>query len=329
MSIWTYAQNLEPIVPQPFQLTLNEGNTPCQECKNLATELNVNSIFIKREDLNPTGSFKDRSLAFQLSHYAEDGKSKFALSSSGNAAISAIAFCLKFNCELNVFLSRHIPLDKLMRVLETAKIRNLDPIKISSNAISTVNSENIRLHFSDMPRRHLFQYLKESETVNLQGSKDDHAITGFMTISFELAKQAPDADAIFIPCSSGTSTIGIYEGYQCLKLKMPQLHIVQTTKVQPIAKMFDTHYHKTATSIATAISDRVAHRKDRVVESVQKSRGGGWIINNDEIYHAQTLLKRHCNITASKDASLSLAGLVKALKFNCKITKPVLILSSV
>lgn len=51
------------------KLTLEEGNTPIEE-------LEVDSVktLLKREDKNPNGSFKDRSLAYQLSKHISDGK---------------------------------------------------------------------------------------------------------------------------------------------------------------------------------------------------------------------------------------------------------------
>ena len=56
--IWQYAQQLKPLVKSKFRLSLNEGHTEL---------IKIDNIYFKREDQNPTGSVKDRGIAFQIS----------------------------------------------------------------------------------------------------------------------------------------------------------------------------------------------------------------------------------------------------------------------
>lgn len=310
---------LKPSVKASFRLSLDEGSTPCQECPSLAKELDLEKLYLKREDLNPTGSFKDRSLAYQLSAYLQKGNTKYVISSSGNAAVSAVSYCKLFKCQLTVFVSRKIPKDKLDRLLKSSGIAKLGK--------SPLQKKNITIYFSDRPRSDAIKFANENKAINLRGSTDDLAIVGFKTITYELAEQTKSIDAVFIPCSSGTSTVGIYKGFKDLGMKLPQIHIIQTTKIHQIACGFDRGFDKSETSLASAIVDKVAHRKEQVIDIVRKTEGSGWVISDKEIEASQKMLRKNCDITASADSALSLAGVVKALNNSFKIKRPVLILS--
>ena len=187
---------------------------------------------------------------------------------------------------------------------------------------------DISIYISKRPKSDSIKFKNyHKDAVYLRGSLDDTATIGFQTISYELANEAPDADAFFIPCSSGTSSVGIYNGYK--DLKSPSIHIIQTTKIHPIASQFDREFKKSEKSISSAISDRVAKRKDQVINIIKKTNGFGWVISDEEIKNAQVILKSLCNIETSTDSALSLAGLQKALKSGYKIKRPILLLSGI
>ena len=90
MSIWKYSDDFIPQIENDFQLSVGEGNTPLESFPALATRFNLDNIYLKREDNNPTGSHKDRGLAYHLSYYIKKGYRDFVISSSGNS------FCIKF-----------------------------------------------------------------------------------------------------------------------------------------------------------------------------------------------------------------------------------------
>ncbi len=94
--IWKYSLNLNPINEQ-FRLSLDEGTT---EEITLEEEL-----IIKREDKNPSGSLKDRGMAYLISKEFSLGNKNLVLSSSGNAAISAANYCELADINLTVFIS--------------------------------------------------------------------------------------------------------------------------------------------------------------------------------------------------------------------------------
>ncbi len=312
MSIWKY-KKLNNLVEEEYQLTLGEGDTPLEEY-----EIDGKKVFIKREDKNPNGSFKDRSLAFQISKLFEDGHKHLVISSSGNAAISAAAYCELAEIKLDIFVSNNI---------EQAKLDKL----------STFNSQLVTLYKSDRAKSDAIKFAVDNNIPNLRGSMDDDAIIGFKTISYELAKQNPEIDAIFIPCSSGTSTVGIYQGYQDLiansqpaltagrqpTANLPNINICQTERIHPIAKEFDQKFTESEKSLAPAISDRVAKRKSEVISAISETNGSGWIIADKLLEEAKQIAKDIIGEDISYNSLLSLASYLKSKKQTANSHQPI------
>jgi len=78
-----------PVTDRTPVITLNEGNTPLIEAKNLAAAVNpALRVFLKFEGANPTGSFKDRGMTLAISKAAEAGAGAVICASTGNTCTS-------------------------------------------------------------------------------------------------------------------------------------------------------------------------------------------------------------------------------------------------
>lgn len=330
MSIWKY-ENLKKNIKEEYQLSLNEGNTPVEKLMVDGCE-----VLVKREDKNPNQSFKDRSLCYQIAYYVQQGRKDFVISSSGNAARSAIAYCTLHDVNLTVFVSEKI---------DDYKFRKLQD---SNDKIQVIKSKR--------PKSDAIKFARENSAVNLRGSVDSNAIIGFKTIAYELLEQESDIDAIFICCSSGTSTVGIHKGFNEAGKKSffekfipfekcPPLHIVQTSKIHPIAKVLNDEVESTKTCLANAVSDRVAHRKDMVVDVVMDTGGYGWTVGDEELREAKLLVQSWnfeptatTATTATKpkgidiegyNAYVGVAGYLKAVKEGYKFKKPLILITGI
>lgn len=309
-NIWFHANKLKPFVKKDFRINTNTTNvkTPLEENKNLAKYLKLKTIKLKREDLNPTGSHKDRGLAFQISAHIQEGKKEFVISSSGNSSISAINLLKNRDEKLHVFLSKKITKEKLSRIKKI-----LPEIDQKDSTI-----KNFTFHFSQKPLSNAFKFAKENNYVFLRGSTDIYGYEGFKTIGYEIANE--DFDSIFIPTSSGTTAKGIYES---LEIKKP-FHLIQTTKINTLVSSFDTDYKPSKHSIASSIVDKIGHRKDQIVKIIEKTKGTGWVITDKEIKEAQNILKRE-NIITSNESALTIAAIEKAKSKGWKIESPLCI----
>lgn len=335
MSIWKYSEKFNPQVSKDFQLTIGEGDTPLESYPELASLLGLASLHLKREDLNPTGSHKDRCLAFQMSKYIEDGQTELVISSSGNSAISAIAYskqCRECGVRLHVYLSYKTPISKIERLNKYLDNENL--INHTLVIGSSIICDNVIIHIEDRPKVMAFRFAKKNNLPFLRGSTDDFAIEGFKTIAFEIFEKAKFIDSLFIPTSSGTTAKGIYEGFKMLRFelpsedtwKIPAIHIAQTSKIHPIAKEFDKEFSPSETSIAKAIVDRVAHRKSEILEEIIDTDGFGWVLDDEEIKEGVRVL-RNAGVDCSEEGGLAMAALLKALKKGVQIDNPVVVIT--
>lgn len=279
--------------------------TPQPQAKQLAKALGLNTeLFLKHEDLHPYGSHKGRSIPPMIHHYINQGYQNFCISSSGNAALAAIYSIQELNkgtitkpLNLNIFIGKHIPAEKL------------DVLK---NLI--IDSKNITIKQVDNPKQLAFQMEKDGKAKNLRQSTDDVALIGYETLAKELA-EIKNLSAVFIPTSSGTTAQGLDNAFKNLGLN-PQIHIVQTPACHPMVESAIS----TELSLASAIVDKVAYRKEKVKEIIKETAGNGWIATNEEIENAKQIIKKTENIEVSFNSALSVAGLNLALQNNWKFS---------
>lgn len=292
-------------IRKEYQIEFGQGNTPTHRVSN-----DDYTAIIKDETRNPTGSFKDRGLSYQIARHIQDGKTKFAISSSGNSAISASFIAKLYKLRLCVFVSDSIQYEKLNRINDIIK-----------------RTQNITLFKSQKPRSDLIKFLRNNpDFTSLRGSTDEYALQGYKSIAYEIIKSNQNIDAIFIPTSSGTSALGIASGFSELDTPV-QIHICQTEKVYSIAKVFDSNFQSSKSSLADAITDKVAHRKEKIVEVINQSQGFGWVISDTELIEAKSKISSYNIGEYSYNSILAYSGLQKALQAGYSFTNPILLFS--
>jgi len=274
--------------------------------------LNIEQIYFKREDTNLTGSLKDRGIPLQIESALKQGKTQFVLSSSGNAAISAAAFCSELALELTVFIAPNTNQDKV-KILEAYEC----DLRVDEKPLSA------SLAFAEHEGAH-----------HLRQATDPVATIGYRDIAREIAEQTTITQdtALFIPVSSGTAFVGIFEGFEELLAKgsikaFPKLHIVQTQKIHPMAAGFDTNFVRKSTSIVDAIVPPLdPPRKEQVQDIIKQTEGSGWVVMDTDVLEAsQWLLER--DVETSYEGALALAGYQKAQRKGLETKQPIILLT--
>ena len=274
--------------------------TPQKSYSKLAKALNIPEIYLKREDLHNFGSHKGRSIPYMIQFYSKEyGVVDFCISSSGNAAFAAASYIYEHN--------RNNPKKQLSITIFVGK--NIDLRKLSR--IKSVGNTNIITVMTERPKQQAFLFEQSEHGKNLRQSTDKIALVGYHDLAKELGK-IPELEAIFIPTSSGTAAQGIAEKIQKIN-KQIQIHIVQTTKCHPFAKVFDKTFEETESSCAGAIVDIVGKRKEALVNEIKKSFGYGWVVSDEQIIEAQKIVKENTDIDISTNSALSIAGVKKAV----------------
>jgi len=291
--------------------------TPQTKANRLARALGLRGVlYLKREDLHPLGSHKGRSIPAMIEHYQKLGLKDFCISSSGNAALAAARAIAAYN-------KKHV---KAMTLVIFAG-KKIDAAKLSALKRIAVKDANITVKKVDNPKQSAFRLGQKGEAQNLRQSTDDAALAGYAGLARELAK-IKKLSAVFIPTSSGTAAQGLHIAFSQLGLN-PQIHVVQTAAVHPIADYANgTRTLNAAYSLASAIVDRIGHRKQEVAAAIHESKGAAWIAADDEIRDAMRLARRTQKISVSPNSALSLAGLSMAIKKGLAFGGPVVCILS-
>jgi len=283
--------------------------TPLVPAPKLSKALRIkNKIFLKREDLHPLKSHKGRSIPIMIEHYAKQGITDFVISSSGNAALAAALFVKKYNRENNKNLIN-------LEIFVGEKIQN-EKFK----PLLKLTDKNIVLKKISNPKQTAFKKEKTENKKWLRQSTDDTALLGYKFLAQELIK-IKKMGAIFIPTSSGTTAVGLYQAFKKEKT-FPEIHIIQTTACHPFIK---TNKPDTKTSLASAIVDLVGYRKKEIEKIIKNSKGGRWIADDEEIKTAIKLFKKTTGLKITPNSALSLIGLTKAIE-NKKIAGAIVLL---
>ena len=263
----------------------------------LANKIGLPSLWIKHEYLNEAGSHKIRLLEKLIKDHLKKGEKKLVISSSGNAAIAAAYYLTKYvktKCNLMIFVSKNISLEKIQRLKKII-----------------VNCSNIKIKKVLRPKQQAFLFSKKHKAIFLRGSTEPTAPQAYYSLAKELS-QIPNLKSVFIPTSSGITALGLHQGFKKLKKKI-EIHLVQTEKIHTLTRNFDHQFSSKKTSLANAIVDRVGLRKQEINKAIQESLGSGWIISDQALKQAKKLLQTKTDISINTyNSLLSLAGVIKA-----------------
>lgn len=270
-----------------------------EQYPELAKALGTTEVAFKREDMHTYGSHKGRSIPHMIDHYVALGDKKFAISSSGNAALAAALYIQELNAgkhkeqplELDVFVGQHA-----------------SPHKVEK--IQALTGDFIRLYTKERPLQALTQATAEGIR-SLRQSTDDTALVGYRSLAEELAQELK-AGAVFMATSSGTTAQALAQYF--LEKKLPiQVHVVQTSQCHPIAEAFEPASDEENAPLADAIVDHIAYRKKVLVPLIEKTGGYGWSATNENVSLAQELVHKHTDLEISPNSALSVAGAMLAI----------------
>ncbi|MDD4026948.1 MAG: PLP-dependent lyase/thiolase [Candidatus Shapirobacteria bacterium] len=263
--------------------------------------IKLENIYFKREDLNKTGSAKDRAIIFQIENLKKQGFKSAVISSTGNAAISASYFCHLNQIELTVFLSP----------------------KVNQNKLALIKKNHCQIVFSDKPISDSIKFAKKNNSYLLRQSTDPSALIGYQEIGKELNKELPEITSIFIPVGSGSTLLGISKSLN----PSVKIFAVQPASNCPLSKNFDQNYQPETENITDAISVKYLPLKSQIISTIKNSGGTSLVIQNKDIIEAQNELELK-QIKTSLEGALAFAGLKKTIKNKIEIgSYPVVLLT--
>ncbi|HBP51166.1 MAG: ThrC-like protein probable threonine synthase [Candidatus Shapirobacteria bacterium GW2011_GWE1_38_10] len=236
----------------------------------------IDNLYFKREDLNPTGSAKDRALPFQIQNLLNNGFKSAVISSTGNAAISATYYCQKENIPLTIFVSPKININKLS-LIKGNIIKSLKPI---SDAI---------------------KFSKANHAYLLRQSTDPSAQVGYAEIAKEILIQLPQITSLFIPVGSGTTLLGIAK----VLPNNVKIFAAQPASNPTISSVFDQDYTPETQTITDALSVKYLPLKTEVINAIKSRYSFGIVVKNTDAIKYLDFVKQ---FETSPESALTLAA---------------------
>ncbi|MBB6729452.1 threonine synthase [Cohnella zeiphila] len=303
-SLWRYHELL-PIHSPKSAVSLGEGWTPLVRLPSLEARLGLKRALVKREEQNPTGSFKARGFAVAVSLLSERGIAKAAVPSNGNAASAFAAYAARAGIEAHVFLPRDCP-----------------PLIVEECRLYGAHTTLVDGMIHDAGQR-IDALQAEQGWFNAGTLREPGRVEGKKTMGFEIAEQFgwKLPDVIVYPTGGGSGIIGLWKAFnelQALGLVdgcLPRLISVQEEGCRPIVDAMasapspaDSGAERTASP--TGMRVPLPPDLDLLVSILGKTGGTAVAVGQDEIRSAQRTWGT-CGISASPEGAATLAGLLK------------------
>ena len=111
LSMWRYADAL-PLPQGAERVSMGEGMTPL-----VPFEWGGREILFKLDHVQPTGSYKDRGMAYLVSRLKAAGIEEVVEDSSGNAGAAMASYCARAGIECNVYVPDYTSQGKCVQIL--------------------------------------------------------------------------------------------------------------------------------------------------------------------------------------------------------------------
>lgn len=295
-----------PLLPVAFAeepLPLPVGGTPLVRASRLGSQLGVAQLWVKDESRQPSASLKDRASVVAALHARQEGASKMATASTGNAASSLATIGAALGMPSVIFVPAGAP---------RAKLAQLQMCGAELFLVEGSYDDAFRLCAEACAH---FGWYNRSTGINPfcgEGKK-----TCALEIWEQLGRRVPDR--LFVSVGDGCILGGLYKGFRDLielgwSERLPRLYGVQAEGSCVIARGY-AEGRKLTPAAPTTYADSIAVKNPadfrKAWRAVEKSGGAFVMVSDDEIWAAARTLARLTGIFGEPSGAASLAGLIK------------------
>ena len=297
--LWRWAELL-PVRDSRFITYLGEGDTPLQP----AHAFGLSRLLLKRESLNPTGSFKARGMAVAVSRAVELGARHLVAPSAGNAGGALAAYAAAAGVRATVIMPSDAPAQTQVEVLATGA-----DLVLLEGLISDCG------RLAGMIRDELGAF-------DLSTLKEPYRVEGKKTMGFELAEQLGWRlpDAVVYPTGGGTGLVGMWKAFAELEAiglvgpDRPRMFSVQAEGCAPIVRAFGAGERfakpwEGATTAAAGLRVPSAVGDFLVLDCIRASGGAAIAVAEAEIVATRARLGAKGLGYASLETAAAAAGL--------------------
>jgi len=303
--VWRYREGL------PFDLgvTLPEGNTPLHRVPRIEEAVGVETLRIKHEGMNPTGSFKDRGMTVGVRVAKELGVGALACASTGNTSAALAAYGGRGGMQTLVLLPQgKVAAGKVAQ----ASLHGARILEVDGNFDACLD---------------IVQELAARGEAYLLNSLNPFRLEGQKTIGFEILEEfyadyGVFPDRIVLPVGNAGNTSAIYKGFRELVQsgaldpdEVPKLTGVQADGAAPMVEAIEEgndeirRWEEVETR-ATAIRIGNPVNAPKAIPGIRNTGGTAVAVSDPEISAAQRHLASE-GVGVEPASAASLAGLKK------------------
>ena len=281
--VWRFKELIYPGIDNDAIVSRGEGNTNLYELPTAAAYAGLDSIFLKHEGDNPTGSFKDRGMTTGVTQAKLLGMQRVACASTGNTSASMASYAALAGMQGIIFLqNKEIALGKLAQGIA------FGATCLQINADFDRNMELVRL-------------AAEGLGIYVLNSVNPFRLEGQKSIMFEALQQLRwhVPDWIVVPGGNlGNSSAfgkGLREMFEVgLIDRLPRLAIIQAQGANPLHRHFRAGFRDyqpvKAETIATAIKIGDPVNLHKAVRTLEWTNGVVEAVGDQQIVDAKAVI---------------------------------------
>src|SRR6202051_2545399 len=266
--------------------------SPCARSETFS-ESTGNTVYLKLDNLQRTGSFKERGALNKLLLLTAEERAKGVIAASaGNHAQGVAYHAGKLGIRAQICMPLTTPLIKV----SATRGYGAEVVLHGANYDEAFEESRRRSHAEDLTLVHAFD--------------DDAVIAGQGTIGLELLQQNPDLEAVIVPIGGG----GLIGGIACaVKESNPRIQVfgVQPSRL-PSMKVALAEGNPVTLKPASTIADGIAVRRagDRTLPLIQRYVDDVVTVEEEEIANAILLLLEREKTLAEGAGAAAVAALV-------------------
>jgi threonine synthase len=297
--LWRWAELL-PVRDARFITYLGEGDTPLQPARAFGLE----RLFVKRESLNPTGSFKARGMAVAVSRAVELGARHLVAPSAGNAGGALAAYAAAAGVEATVIMPADSPASNQIEVAAAgARLILLDGLISDCGRLAAMIRD-------------------ELGAFDVSTLKEPYRVEGKKTMGFEIAEQLGWRlpDAIIYPTGGGTGVVGMWKAFGELEAigligrARPRMFSVQAAGCAPIVRAYERGERfarpwEDASTAASGLRVPSAVGDFLILDAIRASGGAAVAVAERDITATRTRLATLGLGYSSLETAAAMAGL--------------------
>ena len=307
-NMWRYREVM-PVIDDANIITLGEGGTPLLKAERLAAATGINTVLIKDEGVNPTGSFKARGLGAAVSKAKELGQMRLTMPSAGNAAGAMSAYAAVGGMEAHVFMPKDAPIaNKVECEAYGAKLTLVDGFITDAGQMSQRAAEELGL----------FDVSTLREPYRAEGKK---------TMGYEIVEQLgfEVPDVIVYPTGGGTGIVGIWKALDEMEQlgwigsERPRMVCVQAEGCAPLVAAYEkgeefAEPFPNPQTLAAGMRVPAAIGDFLVIRAVRESGGTAVTVSDAEMVDGMVEMARTEGVFAAPEGGATLAAMRKLIE---------------